>query len=176
MVDAVIVIDMIRGFLEKGCPLDCGPEARKIIPNVARLLAKERERGSTIIFVCDNHDPDDPEFKMYPPHCIAGTREAEVVPELAAFATEVIPKKTYSAFYNTGLEQRLRELQPEKLIMCGVCTDICVLHSASDARLRGYTVVVPKDCVASFDEEGHRWALRHMERPLGAQVVAVGAV
>ena len=60
---------------------------------------------------------------------------------------------------------------PDKLIVCGVCTDICVLHTVADARNRGYSVEVPIDCVASFDEQAHRFALEHIEKVLGATLV-----
>ena len=51
-----------------------------------------------------------------------------------------------------------------------MCTDICVMHTAADARNRDYAVEVPVDCVASFDDEAHRWALKHMERVLGVKL------
>lgn len=57
------------------------------------------------------------------------------------------------------------------MIICGVCTDICVMHTTSDARNRDYAVEIPEDCVASFDGDAHRWALGHITRILGAQVV-----
>ena len=83
----------------------------------------------------------------------------------------MIPKTRYSGFFNTDLEQRLAGLKPDKLIICGVCTDICVLHTASDARNRDYNVEIPKDCVASFDVDAHTWALRHASDILGAAVI-----
>jgi nicotinamidase-related amidase len=98
--------------------------------------------------------------------------ETEVIPELADLVEDILPKTRYSAFAHTALDQKLRELSPEKVIVCGVCTDICVLHTTADARNRDYPVEVRADCVASFDEEAHRFALRHMEKILGAQVVA----
>ncbi len=174
MADAVLVIDMLRGFLEEGYPLYCGGEARSIIPAVQRLLDRELARGSSVFFICDNHDPDDLEFKMFPPHCIAGTPEAEVIPELAKYPGEVIPKKRYSGFFGTNLEEKLSKLGPEKLIVCGVCTNICVLHTVADARNRDYEVEVPVDCVASFDEAAHRFALEHMEKTLGAKLTGIG--
>ena len=174
MADAVLVVDMLRGFLEEGYPLYCGDEARSIIPAVQRLLDRELARGSSVFFICDNHDPDDLEFKMFPPHCIAGTPEAEVIPELAEYPGEVIPKKRYSGFFGTNLEKKLSKLGPEKLIVCGVCTNICVLHTVADARNRDYEVEVPVDCVASFDEAAHRFALEHMEKTLGAKLTGIG--
>jgi len=171
MANAVLVIDMLRGFMEEACPLYCGAKARQIIPNIQRLLERELADGSKIFYICDHHDADDLEFKMFPPHCIAGTTESEVIPELAKFPGEVIKKKRYSAFYGTDLEQKLKKLKPEKIIVCGVCTDICVCHTVANARNRDYAVEVPVDCVASFDEKAHYFALEHMEKVLGAKLV-----
>ncbi|HEY82389.1 MAG TPA: cysteine hydrolase [Dehalococcoidia bacterium] len=174
MANAVLVVDMLRGFLEEGYPLSIGAESRRIIPNVQRLIEQELARGSKIFFICDHHDPDDLEFKMFPPHCIEGTAEAEVIPELAKYPGEVIPKKRYSGFFGTTLEAKLKELKPEKLIICGVLTNICVLHTTADARNRDYPVEVPVDCVASPDEGAHQFALEHMEKVLGAKLTSVG--
>jgi nicotinamidase-related amidase len=174
MADAVIVVDMLRGFMEPGHPLYAGDKARQIIPSVQKLLARELARGSKIFYVCDSHDPDDLEFKMFPPHCLAGTPEAEVIPELAGYPGEIIPKKRYSGFFNTDLEARLKKLKPEKLIICGVLTNICVMHTAADARNRDYPVEVPVDGVASPEEKAHQFALEHMEKVLGAKLTGAG--
>ena len=173
MSNVVLVIDMVRGFLEPGHNLYCGDAARQIIPNVRRLLERERDAGSEILFICDHHDPDDLEFQVFPVHCVKGTEEPLVIDELSEFVTEtnVVPKNRYSGFFNTDLAQRLRNLQPDRLILCGVCTDICVLHTTSDARNRDYPVEVPTDCVASFDQDAHRWALGHLSKILGAKVI-----
>jgi nicotinamidase/pyrazinamidase len=168
--NAVLVIDMLRCFMEPGHALYVGDKARGIIPNVRRLLEKELAAGSKILFVCDNHDPDDLEFKMFPPHCVAGTEEAKVIPELAGYPGETILKKRYSAFYNTKLDAKLRALRPARLVICGVLTNICVLHTTADARNRDYEVEIPVDCVASSDEAAHRFALDHMEKVLGARL------
>jgi len=168
MANTVLVIDMLRGFLEEGYPLYCGAKARRIIPNIQGLLEQEISRGAKIFFISDHHTPDDPEFKIFPPHCVEGTAEAEVIPELSKYPGEIIPKKRYSAFFETPLEAKLKELKPEKIIVCGVCTDICVLHTVANARNRDYQVEVPVDCVASFDEKAHHSALSHIEKILGA--------
>lgn len=174
MANAMLVIDMLRGFLEEGYPLYTGEKSRRIIPNIQRLLERELTLGSKIFFICDNHDPDDPEFKMFPPHCIEGTVEAEVIPELAKYSGEIIIKKRYSGFFGTQLEEKLAQLKPEKLIICGVLTDICVMHTTADARNRDYEVEVPTDCVASPDDEAHRFALEHIDKVLGARLTTAG--
>jgi len=176
MANAVLVIDMVRGFLEEGYPLYADAKARHIIPNVQGLLERELARGSKVFFICDHHDPDDLEFKMFPPHCIAGTAEAEVIPELVQYEGEIIPKKRYSGFFGTTLEEKLRELKPEKLIICGVLTNICMLHTVADARNRDYEVEVPVDCVVSSDEAAHRFALEHIEKVLGVKLTSMGGI
>jgi nicotinamidase/pyrazinamidase len=170
MANAVIVVDMLRGFLEAGYPLYCGDRARGIIPRVEALLRKEIGKGSKVFFVCDSHDPDDLEFKMFPPHCVRGTEEAQLIPELGGYPGEVIEKNRYSGFHNTPLDEKLRAFGPGKLIICGVCTDICVMHTVADARNRDYPVTVPVNCVASFNDAGHEFALQHMEKVLGAEL------
>ena len=173
MANVVLVIDMLRGFLEEGHPLYCGDNARSIISNIQHLLEQELARGSTVLFLCDHHAPDDLEFRMFPPHCVKGTAETEVITELARYPGEIIPKRRYSAFFDTPLEEKLNELKPDKLIVCGVCTDICVCHTVADARNRDYEVEVPVDCVASFDEAAHRFAMEHMEKVLGARLITL---
>jgi nicotinamidase/pyrazinamidase len=173
MSNVVLVVDMVRGFLEPGHNLYCGDESRKIISNIRQLLQQQRQVGSEIIFLSDHHDPDDLEFQVFPVHCVKGTEEPDVIPELSEFVTDsnVVPKNRYSGFFNTDLEQRLERLKPDKIIVCGVCTDICVLHTTSDARNRDYPVEVPAGCVATFDPGAHQWALQHLEKILGASVV-----
>ncbi len=57
-------------------------------------------------------------------------------------------------------------------MLTGVCTNICVLYTAADARMRHYKVKVLKDGVASFDEQAHQFALQEMEKTLGVQLVS----
>jgi nicotinamidase/pyrazinamidase len=175
MANVVLVVDMLRGFCEEDYPLYVGEAIRQLIPNIHRLLEEETAKGSHIIFLCDSHAPDDKEFEMFPPHCVRGTEEAEIIPELRQFADEVIAKTRFSCFHGTNLEERLRELKPDKIIVVGVCTDICVMHTVADARNRDYLVEIPADCVATFDQEAHRYALRHIEKILGARVIGLPA-
>ena len=172
MPNAVLVIDMVRGFLEPGHNLYC-PDYRALIPNIQALLERETAAGSAILFVSDHHDPDDLEFQIFPVHCVKGTAEPEVIPELAGYLTgdNLIPKNRYSGFFNTDLSRRLERLRPDQVIVCGVCTDICVLYTTADARNRDYAVAVPSDCVATFDPAAHAWALGHLQNILGARVV-----
>jgi nicotinamidase-related amidase len=170
MSNVVLVVDMVRGFCEEGHNLYVGATIREIIPRIRDLLREEKAKGSHFIFLCDTHDPDDLEFKMFPPHCVRSSEEPEVIPELQEFAEEVIPKQRFSCFFETNLEGRLDELKPNKIIVVGVCTNICVLYTVADARNRDYAVEVPADCVATFDAEAHQFALHQLKTVLGAEV------
>ena len=171
MARAILVIDMLRGFLEEGYPLYCGSRARDIISNIQKLLEQELQKRTKIFYLCDQHAQDDPEFELFPPHCIRGTAEAEIIPEFSQYPGELIPKRYFSAFHETTLEKKLKEIKAETVIVCGVCTDICVLHTVADARKRGFQVEVSVDSVASFDVRAHLFALQHIEKVLGAKLI-----
>jgi len=112
-------------------------------------------------------------------HCVRGTIESEVVPELQPLLHDatLIRKRRYSGFFETDLEERLKAAQPEQVTVVGVCTDICVLHTVADLRNRDYRVVVPAAAVETFDGPGHpgdevqHWALAHLKSVLGARVL-----
>ena len=159
---------MLRGFLEEGHTLFIGERGRRVIGQIAELL--EKNEGVPVFFLSDQHDPWDEEFKNFPPHCLKGSTEAEIVPELKGYPGEVIPKKHFSGFYQTGLDEKLKTLGIEKLIISGVLTDICVLHTAADACRYGYRVEVPANCVFSPDPAAHQFALKHLSGVLGVKV------
>jgi nicotinamidase/pyrazinamidase len=169
-----MVVDMLRGFLEPGAPLYGGEACRAIMPAMRAYLERERAAGSLLVFLNDTHDPQDREFDMFPPHCVRGTAEAEVVPELADLAADaiVVPKRRYSGFFDTPLEVILRDRDVTEVAVVGVMTDICVLYTTADLRNRDYPTVVLSDCVASFDPRQHEFALHHMRAILGARVMS----
>lgn len=168
---ALLIIDMLKDFLEKEGNL-CIGDTEQIRQNVVSRLKEWREKGDPVFFIMDRHLPHDAEFKMFPPHCLEGEWGGELVAELAPRKEDyLIPKRRYSAFFGTDLDLTLRELGIRELELAGVCTQICVLYTAADARMRQYEVTVRKDCVASFDDEAHAFALKEMERTLGVKVV-----
>ncbi len=169
--EAVLVVDMLKGFLEPGYPLYCGDGSRNIIPKVVNLLKDKTASAVPLLYLCDNHHQEDPEFSMYPAHCIRGTEESRIIDELSPYPGNIIPKTTFSGFYQTDLERRLKEISPQTIFVVGVCTDICIQYVVADLRVRGYETVVWEECVASFNQEGHHHALGYMEKILGAKVI-----
>jgi nicotinamidase-related amidase len=169
---ALLVIDMLNDFVEKGGALDCGDRAREIVPFVHRKIEEYRREKQLVVFVCDSHRPDDPEFQLFPRHSIKGTEGARIIAALPIGQKDISIEKTrYSAFYNTGLEKTLRKHRVDQVHIVGVCTSICVMDTVGDLRDRDYPVIVYQDGVADFDPEAHRFSLRRMEKIYGAKIV-----
>jgi len=165
----VIIVDALRGFLEPEFPLYCGYHAREIIPKIKQLLDSTDE---PLIFVRDEHTKDDPEFEIFPEHCLRHSKEAQIIPELAHFDGTFVSKKTINAFWLTSLSSFVADHKPKTITVVGVCTDICVLYTVAGLRLRGYHVIVPSACVTSFDQEMHEFGLKHMGKVLGATITS----
>ena len=171
MAKALLVIDMLNDFLDKDGALSIG-DSKNIIENVFLRIKQNRLDGNKIIYIMDRHLPQDAEFEMFPTHCLAGDKGAEIVDELAPRDEDFqIFKRRYSAFFGTDLDLTLRELGVSELELCGVCTQICVLYTAADARMLNYNVTVLKDCVDSFDKTAHEFALGEMQKTLGVKVI-----
>lgn len=166
MRQALLVIDMLNDFVQEKAPLEV-PKSRGIIPNIKREIDKARQNEIPVIYLCDAHKPDDPEFKIWPPHCIEGTEGAEVIEELKPDKDDFIVKKvSYSGFYNTKLEELLKSLGVQKLLLTGIVTNICVLYTGVDALMRGFEVEVIEDCVAGLNDDDHRFAIRQLKEVL----------
>ena len=169
---ALVVVDMIEDFVREGGALYCGPSMASIVPVIRGELDRAHTAGEAVVYLKDDHLPDDAEFAMFPPHAVVGTKGAEIVPELAPAAGDVvIPKRRYSGFFGTDLDITLRERNVDTLRLVGDCTNICVLFTAADARNLGYAVEVVRAGVTSFDLEAHADALRELEKTLGATIV-----
>jgi nicotinamidase/pyrazinamidase len=169
---ALIVADMLNDFLDPQGSLYIGSRAREIIPFVSEKIAEFRSRDGVVIFACDAHAPHDREFKLFPPHAIAGTWGAQVIPELTPAPGDYRVEKTrYSAFSRTNLDELLKQTQVTEVYVVGVLTSICVLETVKELFDRDIPAVVYQQGVADADLEAHAFALKQMQRVLGARVV-----
>ena len=142
MADALLIIDMLNDFVQPGAPLEV-PEARKIIKPIQDRIARARSENRPVIYICDAHTPDAPEFSRmnWPPHAVRGTTGAQIISELAPGEMDsLIEKNIYSGFHHTGLEGLLQSRKIDHLILTGCVTNICILYTAYDAVTRGFTV------------------------------------
>ena len=108
---------------------------------------------------------DDAEFRMFPPHCVAGSGEEEIIDELAdlAAAARRVVKRRYSAFFGTDFEILLKGLKVDTLFLCGGLTDVCVHYTFVDAHQHDYHAHVVEDCVGGSSFEAHNASLKAME-------------
>ena len=179
---ALLSIDYTVDFVASEGALTTGAAGQSIESALVGLTADFLARGDFVVFALDAHDPTDthhPETNLFPPHNIIGTPGRDLYGSLASLYEEYqaaphvyqLDKRHYSAFSGTDLDIRLRERGITELHLTGVCTDICILHTAVDAYNLGYQIVIHEDAVQSFDPQGHQWALGHFKTCLGAQVV-----
>jgi nicotinamidase-related amidase len=168
----LIIVDMLNDFIHPDGALYCGKSAQEIVPVIARRLEQCRKAGDTVIYLQDSHTADDKEFEKFPPHCVAGTWGNRVIDALKPDDGErIIAKTRYSGFYGTDLDRVLTQLRPNRVIVVGVCTSICVMDTVGDLVNRDYSVTVPANAVADFDREAHMFSLKRMEKIYGAQIV-----
>jgi nicotinamidase-related amidase len=166
---AVIVIDMINDFVTGVFKSN---RAAKIISNIKALLDYARKKEIPVIYATDAHLPGiDPEFDVWGKHAEAGSWGADIVDELKPKKGDLrVLKRKYSAFQGTDLDQLLRELKVDTVILTGVVTDICIQHTAADAFFKGYKIIVPKDCVEAVDAPTQEAAIRFMRKAYGPDI------
>lgn len=169
---ALLVIDLLKDFLNPDGALYCGDHIREIIPFIKEKVEEAHSESALVVWICDSHEKDDSEFKMFPPHCVEGSEGAETIDELEVRPDDVMVKKSrYSGFCKTDLERILAEKGVDEVEVVGVCTSICVMDTVGGLKNRDYEVTVFKDGVGDLDEEDHRWALKRMEKTYGAKVL-----
>ncbi len=182
MKKALLNVDYTNDFVAEDGALTCGKPGQDLEKYIGELTKEFHEKGDYIAFLIDLHYAGDevhPESKLFPPHNIEGTAGRNLYGELEGLYHEIkdeahveyFDKTRYSAFAGTNLELQLRARGIEEVHLVGVCTDICVLHTAVDAYNKGFEIVVHEKGVASFNPAGHEWALNHFTDTLGGKVV-----
>jgi nicotinamidase-related amidase len=171
MARALLIVDMLNDFTRETGSLFV-PDNPNIIPAVRREIDRAHREGEPVVYVCDAHIPDDPEFRHWPRHAVRGTDGAQVDEALApAAGDKVLRKRTYSLFYKTALNRTLRALGVDVVRLTGCVTNICILYAAMEAPIQGYGVEVVRDGVAGLDPEDHKCALRQMENVFAAKML-----
>jgi nicotinamidase-related amidase len=149
---ALIIGDMQNDFVTESGTLVV-PSAEGTVPAIRNLLDLARESGMRVVFVQDTHRDGDPEWEIWGEHCREGSWGWKVVDGLAPREDEVtIRKPRYDAFYGTQLEHMLRVWGVDTLVICGTVANICVHYTASSAAMRWFNVIVPSDCISSFND------------------------
>lgn len=161
---ALVVIDMINGFVYKGALSSL--RVAGIVKDVAAL--NEIMSGCRKVFFIDSHGEDSAEFCSFPAHCVKNSDEAELIPELVSFLRDEensvsIEKNSTNGFLNEDFQKWLNENMDtvDNYIVAGCVTDICILQFT--LSMKAYfneknmkkRVIVPMNCVETYHAGTH---------------------
>jgi len=167
------------------------PGAETIIPTLAKLTSWAASHQVLVVADVDAHQPDEEEFSLYPPHCLAGTpgqkkipettlspqffitnRPKAELPEVERYRQIVIEKQTIDVFTNPNIEAFLAQMGKPEIVLYGVVTEICVAAATRGLLDRGYGVTVIEDAIQYLDREKAGAFLEEVRRRGGRIVTA----
>lgn len=177
---AIIIVDMLNDFVTGALE---AKQSKSVIPPLQRLVVAARKNDVPVIYSNDAHYPQDLEVtRKWGNHAIKGTKGAEVIPELKPEEGKdyIVEKRTYSGFFETGLDSLLRSLYKgqgvKTVVIGGLHTHLCVRHTAADAFFRGYHIIIAKDSVEAFTQEDQEQGLKYLENVYSAKIMLVNDI
>ena len=159
----LLVIDMVNGFAKEGALAD--KKINNITPNIIELIKDFIRNNDDIISIQEGHNKNSKEFNSFPIHCILGTKEAELIDELKPYENnmKIIRKNSTCGFVTKEFLEYIKENENnlEEIILCGCCTDLCVMNFA--LPLKNYinendldiNVKIYKNCVETYNAPTH---------------------
>ena len=166
------------------------PGAERLLPVYEKIFQKVRERGIPVLSSVDAHAENDPEFRDWPAHCVAGTLGQQKTPGTLLAARQMVPnragvaldrgaaqwiveKQALDVFTNPNWERLLALYPGEECVVMGVATDYCVRHVVEGLLGRGRQVAIVADGICGIDVEGSGKMVEGW-RERGARVVTAG--
>ncbi len=159
---ALLIIDMVRDNLDAGHSLPITAPALRIVPLINSLIAIFREKRWPVIFSTDSfHEGDFIFTGRLKPHSLAGTSGAEIAEDLdyRPEADTWLLKPRFSAFFQTGLENILRDQGVTLCAVAGITSAFCVLTTVMDAICHDFKAVLLEDCTTAYPESNHQKVL-----------------
>jgi nicotinamidase/pyrazinamidase len=153
------------------------PGAERLLPAIARLNQFAAAQGIPLISTMDAHSEDDPEFRQWPPHCVAGTigqrKPAETLVAGQIPAQIIVEKQALDVFTNPTFPALLASLQADRYVVYGVATDYCVRLALAGLLSTGKPVALVTDAIAAVNpEDGARTLAEFTAR--GGTLTTVG--
>ncbi len=144
------------------------PNAERVVPAVARLNRFAAARGIPVISTVDAHAENDPEFAVWPPHCVTGTLgqrkpEQTLVDKRVTVANRpglidvsgacqvIVEKQTVEPLHALNMPALLEQLGAERYVVYGVVTEVCVINAVRELFKTGKPVTVVADAVEAFN-------------------------
>lgn len=160
----LLVVDMVNGFVYSGAL--ASPRVAAKVENIVEL--NKKMKGYKKMFFLDTHSDDSKEFCSFPPHCIKGEKEAELIPELMTEDSEgqetyYIEKNSTNGFHAEGFKEWLNKYEDEvdNYIITGCVTDICILQfsltlkSYFNEKNKEKRLIVPANMVETYEGGSH---------------------
>ena len=157
----LVIVDMNNGFTREGVFKNSYLEA--LIPDINALAHSYDASGDDIALINEQHSINSVEFKIFPPHCIAGTSEAEIVDELKWIMNDhqIFYKNSTNGMFNDRFCEYLYNARFREVVIVGGVTDICVFEMALsmkkffDNANMEIPVIVAKNLVDTYDAPWH---------------------
>jgi nicotinamidase-related amidase len=182
---ALLIVDMQNDFVREGAPMEV-PDARKTIPQHQQLISFSRSASIPIIYTRFLAGPNrtlmwewSPQLEppvlacqrshqRYYPDVERTLECTDVIGEIYPHAGDhIIDKYGYGAFHSTNLEDTLRSLGVESLVITGTVTQICVEETGREAFHRGYKTTLVSDAVSSYMPDLHLATLKNFAHKFG---------
>lgn len=148
MSTALLVIDPQVDFV----PM-CAPDPAPALEAMLGLMDAARAAGTPVVLTQELHRPGGVDMGREldgdePLHCVEGTPGAALLPGFEVREGDfLVPKRRYSAFFGTDLQLLLRGLGVDRVVVCGMLSDVCVHLTCADAHQHDLHVhVVPEAC------------------------------
>jgi len=130
------------------------PGAERLLPAISRLNHYAVEHGFPLISTADAHSENDPEFRQWPPHCVAGTTgQLKPAETLVGAGQIIVEKQALDVFSNPDFVPLLNTLQADRYVVYGVATDYCVRWAVTGLLATGKPVMLVTDAIAAVDPE-----------------------
>lgn len=167
-IPAFLIIDMVKDYFDESNNAPITRLAGPIIDSINRVSAAFRRHGWPVVFSTDAFHEDHFFFKgKMKPHAIAGTPGAEVIDALEMGPEDYwLPKPKMSAFFQTGLEDWLRQRGVTLCAVAGIATPFCVLTTVLDAVCHDFKAVLLEDCCMAGSRKIHDQTLDIYRRNL----------
>jgi nicotinamidase-related amidase len=167
---ALLIIDVINNFEFKHGKI-LAKKTVHIVNPLKQLKNYFKRHQLPIIYVNDHYNLWQANLNKIVKSCTNPLSESilqEVKPDDDDY---FLIKPKYSAFYGTALHTLLHQLHVNTLVLTGIAGNICVLFTANDAYMRDYQLIIPRDCIASVDDEDQYYALTMMKNVLKAEII-----
>jgi nicotinamidase-related amidase len=165
---AFLIIDMVKDYFNESKNAPITRLSKPIIDPINHVSSVFRRHGWPVVFSTDAFHEEHFFFKgKMTPHAIAGTPGAEVIDELERKPEDYwLPKPKMSAFFQTGLEDWLRERKVTLCAVAGIATPFCVLTTALDAICHDFKAVLLENCCMAGSQKIHDQTLEIYRRNL----------